>query len=223
MTVSPELIEKIRALYRLSRDPANEHEAALAASKVRELLEKHNLGFSDISEDQQQSAEHAVKYSTRIEPFHHPLARACCALFDVEYFEDVIDRLFGARLRAIVFCGFPANAETATLTFHYFCGSVQSLLRGQKGIKAASRQRLYRQGAATRICVEARELKQQAVERSEQTAALVHIGNAVAKRHLKNKGTKTRTLKGIRPGATFMQGFYDAAQVNLRGAGRLLE
>jgi len=48
-TTTEPVLERIRKLQRLSRS-GNEHEAALAASKMQELLFKHNLSIETLSE-----------------------------------------------------------------------------------------------------------------------------------------------------------------------------
>lgn len=48
MAASPEQIDKIRKLLRLANDPANPHEAALAAERAFALLQKHRLTLDDL-------------------------------------------------------------------------------------------------------------------------------------------------------------------------------
>lgn len=51
--MNPEVLEKIKKILALSKNNPNEEEAALAAAKARELLDKYNLSIKDLKEDMQ--------------------------------------------------------------------------------------------------------------------------------------------------------------------------
>jgi hypothetical protein len=223
VNASSELIDKIRALYRLSKDPCNEHEAALAAEVVRRLLEKHNLSLSDIPPDRVSSTERpATRYMARVDRYTTLLADACALVFDVEWFVN-IQRCGICQQRRVVFCGIAENVDAAVMTLPYFKTSVRSLLVRRDAIRSRRRQNSYKLGAAARVFTAADELKRAAASSSEQTTALVRIGSAVAKRHLLQRGVSTRKIavrKKPRINQAFLLGYIDAEQISLRGAGR---
>jgi hypothetical protein len=76
------LLEKIRKLLALARDPSNEHEAALAAAKARELLAEHNLTLKDVEIGSIPSGERRVDMGGRVERWIRVLARATVKLLD---------------------------------------------------------------------------------------------------------------------------------------------
>lgn len=222
------LFDKIRKLYRLSQDPVNEHEAALAADRVRQLLEDHNLSLGDALNEKSKSTQEAA-FVGRIPRYFAELARACAELYDVEYFTFRKPR--GIYLRDIrnevVFCGLPENVATAVLGFEYFRVSISRLLIRsarvlvrKKGRPKKSRRRKndYRNGAALRILHEVRLLKAKATEASPQSAALVHVGCAVARAHCDALGLKRVPIKKPRLNLAFQMGYTDAGEIQLRPA-----
>ncbi len=84
MIVHKSIIDRIRALYRLSQDPSNEHEAALAADRVRAMLAQHNLSLGQVLTEGSSPTERAGQWFGRLAWHSTELANACSSLFDVE-------------------------------------------------------------------------------------------------------------------------------------------
>lgn len=213
--ISSQLLERIRALCRLSKDPANEHEAALAADRVRTLLEKHNLSLRDVVEQRVEGAEAVAGRWSRLPRYVVVLANACKLMFDVAWFHS---------RRGIVFCGLEANIAAAVETLDYFDTAILSLLLLRTSIRARRRRNSYRLGAATRVAYEVKRLKDEAVATSADSTALVHIGTAVAKRVMDRHAltTCTRRAKPPRPNKAFIAGWIDGEKINARGAPEML-
>jgi hypothetical protein len=62
MAASPEQIDKIRKLLRLANDPSNPHEAALAAERAFELLQKHRLTLEDLDKAYGKGTENIFEF-----------------------------------------------------------------------------------------------------------------------------------------------------------------
>lgn len=209
------LAEKIRKLYRLAKDPANEHEAALAADRVRQLLEQHNLSLGEVLLERSQSIEQRLDFGRRVVRHFAYLANACKLLFDVEWFSWA----------GIVFCGLPENVQAAILSMHYFRGAINVMLRKRKNIRAGRARHLYRCGAAARIFSEAQDLKFAAMsgQAHSETTALVHVASSVAQDHLKRHNLRpVRKRKPLGQSASFLAGYYDASEIEIAGAQPLI-
>src|SRR5262245_61768133 len=81
------VIDRIKKLLALSTS-SNEAEAALAAARAQELLQKHNLTMGVVQDSSQQKAETMPTdwLGTRLQPHLFTLARACDKMFDVRHF-----------------------------------------------------------------------------------------------------------------------------------------
>ena len=220
VSVDPAILEKIRALYRLASDPCNEHEAALAADRVREMLAQYNLSLGEVLNEKSEGTERAGKYRGRIERHTFFLADACKFLFDVEWFVGYGGRIatrWGWRPGSgIVFCGIPQNVEAAIATVDYFEYAISALLIRQTSIHARKRKNCFRLGAAQRIAVEANKLKA-AVAQEGPTMELVRLGNALAKRQKESHNLHSQKLRAPRMNQAFMAGYLAGGEVNLRG------
>lgn len=86
MTVGTKIVDKIRKLLALSESP-NQHEAELAAAKVSELLEKHQLSMTDIDVLDTKAGGAISDYQVVGKMkllWIIDLARGCAVLFDAE-------------------------------------------------------------------------------------------------------------------------------------------
>lgn len=223
------VLEKIRRLLMLAKDPSNEHEAALAAEKARELLTKHNLSLKDVELGSIASGERHVQMGARVERWLWVLAKAAAELVDSE---TLVIR-FGPGDNVIAFCGIPQNVETAEVTFGYLAASVigWGKRRRREGFTEIERLQMegrprrgrltgkglgsYKLGCAMRIKFEIHFLKEKSIKAEGE--GLVHIGNAIAKRHLElhhsTASASKLNWKPPRPGA-FAYGWWDGGRVN---------
>ena len=115
-TNQSEIIDKIRKLLALSSSP-NEHEAALAAARVEQLLQQHKLTLGIVEHAQEQKAEELSTdfLGTRLQPHVWVLASACNVMFDTCYFlrgEPVDSSSWRWQYnRKAVFIGLKVNVE----------------------------------------------------------------------------------------------------------------
>lgn len=229
------VIEKIRKLQALAERAGTEAEAANAAARVRELLEKHNLDIGTVQLEAEPGCEQVSHAIGKRKPHYNVVARTLCDLFDVECFW--VGK--GSKWR-VAFVGLEANVETARLTFHWLLESIEALLEGWKktrhigegflfGCKPFDKDEYvaFRNGAAMRIRDLAMERKRAAM-RASQSMELVRIGNAVAKRmveQLEFRGTYDPSVKPAKKAElAFREGYRQGSRVDFEGAheGRMI-
>ena len=222
-----DILDKLRKLQALKERAGTEQEAALAAIRIQELLQKHNLDIGVLTLQQQEGIEMGTGVTKRRLPDHWPiLAHAVRELLDVEFFVRGSDRNGGQYF----FVGLKANTEAAVLTFQYFIDALESLLKvwkqepdgilGRLWVERDTKDyRAFRLGAAERI----REL---IVRRKEQCAGLstelVHIGNAVAKRMIQSMNFQDVKMHNpvvrAAEARSYQEGFIRGGAVNPHGA-----
>lgn len=225
------VLEKIQKLLNLSHDPANEHEAALAAEKARQLLEKHNLSTGEIKLEGMASSEVRIPVAARIAPYFVILVKSCDLMFDTESIQ-VTNAWSGNSW--YVFCGLPQNVETAKTVLFYFLDSIRSLARARRAIlikkgkrsDRANCRRLesFRLGAASRIHVEVEKFKR-GVGTEPNSAAIVRVGNAIARRHIDEKYPGHRTVKRRRSEIdplSYRMGYSDGGRISIHGPHKIL-
>jgi hypothetical protein len=229
-----QIIDRIRKLLALS-ESSNESEAALAAARAQELLQKHNLNMGIIEDTSQQTAEQMATdwLGTRLQPHIRVLARACNEMFDTccfysgEYVDSNSWRWHYKR--RVVFIGLRANTEAAVVTHSYLCAAVNALSRQrakERAIHGNSGARDYKLGAAQRIShgIHAHKLKATATDPG--AAALVRVGRDIAQRALDEMklGNGRGYAVAVSDADAFNLGLADGAKVNPYAArsGRML-
>lgn len=114
------IIEKIRKLLRLAKS-SNEHEAALAAARAQELLAKHNLDESELTEKELPKEAGIASVNTVQKPasWVYLLASAVAGAFDCQYFHSSLGRT--------KFVGVDLDHEVAAFTFGYLYRAINRL------------------------------------------------------------------------------------------------
>src|SRR5215216_5589796 len=86
--VNESILKRIRALLAMSRGNANEHEAAVAATKVQELLAQHNLDLADVEKRDAKGKviEDGDLMTSSSNPWRRDLAFACARLYFCDYY-----------------------------------------------------------------------------------------------------------------------------------------
>lgn len=117
------LIDKIRKLMALSHSP-NEHEAALAAARAREILDKYDLSLTEVEMNDEEIIEHRVDTGTRKAPlWMGRLAVSVSRAFNCRVF-----RVYGI----MVFCGTKADTQVAEYTYMFLFRAVKRLSKEHK-------------------------------------------------------------------------------------------
>ena len=135
--------EKIRKLIQMTKS-ANQHEAAIAAAKVQQMLSEHNLTMGSVQLNTATMCAQESKCKTRqaLEDWAHILAGKTSKTFDCDYYHD---RSFGYT----VFIGVGVDSEVCSWMYGYLYKTLLKLasehlrskecrrLRAKKSIYAA--------------------------------------------------------------------------------------
>lgn len=118
-----EAIRKVQKLLRLATSP-NEHEAALAAMRAKEILTKYNLTGFEINEETGQ-AEFVKEYTVPLayhDEWINELSKAVKTLYNC----DVFVKFKGAKVY-LVFLGEEVNAKIASYVCAYLIVTVEEM------------------------------------------------------------------------------------------------
>lgn len=216
---------------KLAKSPCNEYEAACAAEKAKELLERYNLSLGEVELAAAESAETHFLCPQRPPRYLTVLVEAIEILFDCE---SILTRedLFGPT--CIALCGVPQNVEAAALTLYYLQDSIKAIARGRQDlltIKRKNSRRMnlkrrlsYYYGAAVRVRQAIRDAKAKA-EADTNRQAIVLVGRAIARRHMAEKHPNSRLRKLPAPSLdprAFMLGHMDGAKIQPHGVHKYL-
>ena len=226
-----ELIQRIAKLLELAKSPCNEYERARAAEKAQELLEAHNLSLGEVEFAAQPSAE--AHYLCPRNPPRYLWVLVHCVemLFDCASILTN-EGLFGPTCVALR--GVPQNVEAAALTLHYLHDSIKALARGRRDLlslkrrnsrRANYKRRLsYYYGAACRVHQSICEARAK-FEQDANRQAIVHVSNAIAKRHMeehyRNRKTVRQRKANVDDRAAYL-GFSDGARIDAHGVHKCL-
>jgi hypothetical protein len=153
-----EAVSKIRKLFELSKS-CNEHEAALAAAKARELLSAHNLTMADLPADEAMTelgvSESCVTAGKTLKTWVKGLFLSVAEGFDCRHL--VVRRYDQEPL--LTFIGAGADPEVAAYSFRFlYTGlnrladlAVPELKKRNRGWHGASLRYSYLDGAVLRI------------------------------------------------------------------------
>jgi hypothetical protein len=228
-----EIVQRIKKLLELAKSPCNEYEAARAAEKAKELLERYNLSLGEVELAAAESAETHFLCPQRPPRYLTVLVHAVETLFDCE---SILMRedLFGPT--CIALCGVPQNVEAAALTLHYLQDSIKTIARGRQDlltIKRKNSRRMnlkrrlsYYYGAACQIhaAVIAAKIKAKA-NADANRQAIVLVSRAIAKRHMAEKHPHSKMRKLPSPSLdsrAFLLGHMDGAKIQPHGVHRSL-
>jgi hypothetical protein len=124
-----EVMSKIRKLFALTRS-SNEHEAALAASRAREMLSRHNLDMEEVLERGETSDElkatqqglKAGKYG-RVDKWQQSLFAGVARAFDCE--PVIVQSIYTGVI--FMFIGLTADIEAAVYTYQFLSKTIKRL------------------------------------------------------------------------------------------------
>lgn len=176
------VIEKIKKLFRLS-ESANEHEAALAAEKARELLEAYNLGTFDIEEKTFSSAveEQVFMESGRLMRWKRELILKLSDIFDLQYMYSGLKQIL---------LGLPQDMEVFKFSYAYLDKQIRKYSQDVKREYLNS----YRLGLVFRIYSRLDEAKKKGMNQSSCTD-LVLAKDRLICQYLEEKYPNIRTVK----------------------------
>jgi hypothetical protein len=222
-----EALSKVRKLFELSNSP-NENEAALAASKARELLARYNLSIADLPTDDIRSAiaptEASVSVGKAIRNWVKGLLIHIADGFECQH---IIRRRHGSST-VLSFIGTPADAEVAVYTFQFLYRQLLRLVeqalpklkRENSGWSTAALKSAYLDGAVKRIGEKFRA-QTQPIRTAEHhhCKELVLSKEQIIKTYMATAFPNIRMEYGrtrVVSAAAFDKGYSDAAKINLR-------
>jgi hypothetical protein len=215
------VMDRVAKLLSLAeRQTTNEYEAALAAARAAELIEKHNLSMRVVDDPDQQKAEKRMGESlgSRVAPHKYILAQAVNCQHDVEHYRtNDCD-----RNKYLVFLGLSANVEAAVLTHAYWCSAADAMYRAARRANGPDlNAHDYKKGFAANICARVREARRAAAQ-DPSVGALIHIGGAVARRAMEAEevmfGAGFSYSNQIGDSTAYERGYGDGSRVDLHGA-----
>lgn len=134
-TVSEAMLKRIRSLLAMSRGNANEHEAAVAASKVQELLLQFNLSVDDVEKRDASGKviEDGDLLTSSSNPWRRDLALAIAHLYFCDYYWQHVRWKAPQRKRPYIrgdkhnFIGLPHNVVVVKEMFVYLVDTIERL------------------------------------------------------------------------------------------------
>lgn len=222
-----EVLSKVRKLFELSKSP-NENEAALAASKARELLSRYNLCMADLPDDDMKSAldvtEAWVETGKLLRNWVKGLLIHVAEGFDCRH---IIRRRTGCS-PVLSFIGTEADAAVAACTFQFLCRELNRmadcalprLSREARGWNTGALRFAYLEGGVKRIGERFREQTRDVREAEMKTCKdLVLAKDRMIRKYMNATFTSIRKEYGRRrtvSSVAFEKGYKDADRVELR-------
>jgi hypothetical protein len=221
------VLSKVKKLFELSNSP-NENEAALAASKARELLGRYNLSIADLPMDEANSTLVPTETSVRVGKAVRNWVKGLM-LHVAEGFEcqHIIRRRHRSNT-VLTFIGTPADSEVAAYTFQFLYRQVRNLVeqalprlkRENRGWSAVALRHAYLDGSVKRIGEKLRKQTQpiRAVEHHE-CKDLVLAKEQMIKNYMATAFSNIRMEYGRRrivSAGAFEKGYRDADTINLK-------
>jgi hypothetical protein len=222
-----DVVSKVRKLFELSNS-SNENEAALAATKARELLSRYNLSLSDLPTDDIRKAMTATEAIVPMGKVLHTWVKGLLVHVSHGFeCEHIIYRHRGSSL-ILGFIGTTADAEVAVYTFQFIYRELHRLLqkalpklkRENVGWHTAALRYAYLDGAVKRIGERFREHTQ-----TIRVTELKECKELVLAKEQMIKNYMARAFPNIRrecargrlvSGGAFERGYRDAGSLSLR-------
>jgi hypothetical protein len=214
------VFDKVRKLLALSKSP-NEHEAALAAERAREILDKYQISLAEVDEKEfTEIVERAADtgYSSP-KLWVHVLSMSTAKAFDCKVY-----RAGGVYM----FCGLKSDTQVAEYIFTYLCRTVFDLMkqrmkkRRAAGIRGAGDVASYAYGAADAIGkkIEAYAASQRRRDRFEEFKTrtgkdLMVVKNGALEQYWKTKKFGQARPSRMRVGGDYWVGKQDGEKVNI--------
>jgi hypothetical protein len=137
--VKPEVLEKIKKILALAVNNPNEEEAALAAAKARELLDKYNLSIKDLKEDMtiDNIEDCYIKIENGIPRWNRMLLYYVALYNDCTFYHHNLRDGYGMSI-----VGHNSDIEVFEYTYKYLKHMVE-VLKSEVGIPAGMKIRNY--------------------------------------------------------------------------------
>ncbi|MCP4651500.1 MAG: DUF2786 domain-containing protein [PVC group bacterium] len=184
-----DIISKIKKCMRLS-ESGNEHEAALAASRARELMDKYNLSVSSFEEvDDSPGQKGEIDRQAKIPPWKQALFSQLSKLYDtVPYFSRGYgEKKTGGKVvsqQIMMVIGYEKDIELVRYTYTFLARTIEKLVVKERNAEkhrygSWSRRdsylftRSFCSGAVSRIIEKIKEQRDNTLQASVETRDLV--------------------------------------------------
>ncbi len=223
-----EVITKVKKLFDLSKS-SNESEAALAASKARELLSRYNLCTADLPLDDMRAGLHVREASVQVGKILHSWVKGLLVHVATGFeCEHLVKRTPGS-VPSLTFIGTGADAQVALMTFQYLYdelnrmveAALPELRRENRGWNGASLRFAYLDGAVRRIGErfheEIRPIRDaEGIRCTDLVVAKEHVIDEYMANTFPFIRREYGRARSISAGA-FRKGYHDAESLTLRG------
>jgi Protein of unknown function (DUF2786) len=222
-----DVVSKVQKLFELSKS-SNPNEAALAASKAREFLSKHNLTMADLPADEIRNALHVVETSVEagrlLRSWVKGLLVRVAEGFDCEH----IIRRSRESKPVLSFIGTDTDTRVATSTFRFLYEELNRLAdEALPGLKLTNGRcntnalrYAYLEGAVVRIGERLREQTARIKDLEEHMCKdLVPAKRQVIHDYMRTNFTWIRKESGKKRSVSalaFTKGYTDAGSIDLR-------
>ena len=212
--------DKVRKLLALSKSP-NEHEAALAAERAREILDKYQISLAEVDEKEFTEIVEKGADSGYSNPrmWVHVLAMSTAKAFDCKVF-----RMGGVY----VFCGLKSDTQVSEYIFAYLLRTVFGLMkqrmknRRKIGARGAGDVQSYAYGAARAIGekIEAYAASQRRRDvyqefKSKTGKDLMVVKNGALEKYWQEKGFRKPRRSKMKVSGDYYMGYQDGQKVNI--------
>lgn len=218
--IDRKIIDRIKKLLSLGKS-SNEHEAALASTRARELLTEYNIELSEVILDSKEKEFLEVEESeieVKRGRWYSFLAGDVAHLFDCRYFRMSSYRRnpYKKSPYRIVFIGTKVDVEIATYTFTFLRKEVTRFTDGNCVDKRNKNS--YRLGILSRIHERISEEKSRIKANEKQCTSLVICKDDLIKKHLEKAHPDIRKERLDAPSVDpteYARGYKDGKRVRL--------
>ena len=209
------IIKKIQKLLRLAARAGTEAEAQNAMSRVREMLDRHNVSMSDVNsftDEDCQQGECELK-SQSLASHAKILVQAMSLLFQCRG-AVMSDAVF--KQKKVVFVGVGSDGLVAAQTFLFLCAFANRRARERKIPRSEKRGYLY--GFAHSILKRAIEINEARKKSAPQESGLVLSREGAINEYIKRRFKEGRELgkpKQPRANQSLMNGILDGNSASL--------
>lgn len=175
------IINRIRKLLALS-ESSNEHEAALAAEKVQELLAHYNIDLFDVEDVKEEHPVERDSSETRSQVWRRHIYQAVSEMYFCEYYYQSIHQPSSESKRGFILrdlhflTGQSHNIDVAKMVAAYLCATVMRLAnKGSHDYSKQERSR-YKKSFHNACASRLRQRIRERVEHTKQTETVVSNG-----------------------------------------------
>lgn len=167
MAVNKNIVEKIKKLFALAADKANENESNVALERAHALMREHGVAEVDLATGSVGQIEvdgWATEYLNQIDSYTRILASATAELFNCEFWLLRPGKVMNYKVKAC-FAGEQTDLELCKEIWPYLVKTAKRMATNYAGSGWSPRHRTFAEAFATRVYNRA---KQMAIDEAEK-------------------------------------------------------